>query len=75
MMMLDGNSPSSASENELRLTRELWQRRCRSDLMATEALQPYGEIPARHHAFLLRELEAGSCGETEAVAKAIAVQS
>jgi predicted phage terminase large subunit-like protein len=32
---------------------------------AIEALTPYGEVPARHHAFLLRELETVALGETD----------
>jgi len=51
----------------LRLERALWQKHCRSDLTAwaTEALRAYGETPARHHAFLLRELETVARGEVD----------
>lgn len=60
---------STLSENdaELRLERALWQKHCRSDLTAwaTEALAPYGETPARHHAFLLHELEAVARGDID----------
>jgi len=64
---LQKSSTLSENDAELRLERALWQKHCRSDLTAwaTEALRAYGETPARHHAFLLRELETVARGEVD----------
>lgn len=61
------NSLKSLLLRELRLKRALWKIECRRNLHAwsIEALKPTGQLPARHHQLLIRELEDIASGKND----------
>jgi predicted phage terminase large subunit-like protein len=71
--MIPGESAAieSPHDTELRLLLELKRRRaCRRSLLTwcTTALEPYDQVPARHHRLLIDELECVAGGTTDRLA-------
>lgn len=63
---LQEETPRTIRERQLEVLRERWRRTVRTNLKAwcEHALQPYGQVPARHHRFIISALERVSRGET-----------